>query len=526
MMNRRSFLHATSLGVGGAVLLGPGVAGAVTRLGAAPPVRLDATVDGDDVPRTGFEEREGESWTTHDEELEFLAEVASRSDRVTLTEIGRSVSGERPLHLVSIGTRARQVAPAAARQTPTVLFVGTQHGNEPAGREAVLIALRDLAFTDDPTLLRQLEDHTILVIPTANPDGRERNIRTNGVTDINRDHLQLTQPEVQAMHRVIRDWSPDIILDHHEYGPSVPVLYDADILYLWPRNLNVDGAVRDLSRTLCEEYIAKGARRSGFTADEYGLYKLGPNEITQTAGNEDPGICRNAVGLRHSLGVLIESAVSQSTTPDHAVGELLSSAANLRRRVESQVQTVVDTLRFMRDQGHVAKLASDEAGPLAATAGADQSRPTYFAGADNDEPSPGDIDDPAALRYRLSTEQVAEHATCSTCTTSPWDPTERWRWDRQPVRRSRCCSTRGHAATAEWAPRSLSTAEGPRASQRHRVRGLTTARPPAAPLIEHRWALAPNRGPLQARPDRRFRGNGPRRAARRREGVARRGAGT
>jgi hypothetical protein len=403
-MDRRTLLQA--MGVGGAVLLAPGAASAALRRGPGG-VLADP---GDDVPRTGFEQRDGASWTTHEEEVAFLTEVAARSPRVTLAEIGRSVSGARPLHLVTIGTMARQLSPAAARQVPSVLFVGSQHGNEPAGREAVLIALRDLAFTDDPTVLAQLQEQAILVIPSANPDGRARNIRTNGVTDINRDHLQLTQPETQAMHRVIRDWSPDVILDHHEYGPTVPVLYDADVLYLWPRNLNVDGAVRDLSRTLSEEYIAKGARRNGFTADEYGLYKLGPNEVTQTAGDEDPGICRNAVGLRHSLGVLIESAVSQSVTPARLAGEVTSAAANMRRRVASQVQTIADTLRFLREQGHVAKLASDEAPALAARAGAERTRPTFFGGADNDEPSAAQVETTPPARYRLTEEQVAQHA--------------------------------------------------------------------------------------------------------------------
>ena len=36
----------------------------------------------DPPPRTGFEQRNGSSWTTHAEELAFLSEVDRRSDRV------------------------------------------------------------------------------------------------------------------------------------------------------------------------------------------------------------------------------------------------------------------------------------------------------------------------------------------------------------------------------------------------------------------------------------------------------------
>ena len=62
---------------------------------------------------------------------------------------------------------------------------------------------------------------------------------------------------------MLRDLQPHLVLDLHEYGPRVPVLYDDEILYLWPRNLNVDAQVRDLSRTLAREYIGKGAEAAG-----------------------------------------------------------------------------------------------------------------------------------------------------------------------------------------------------------------------------------------------------------------------
>jgi hypothetical protein len=405
-MDRRTFLRAAALG--GAALAVPHAAFGLGRdLSSAarlPVSRVAATAE--DVPRTGFEQRDGASWTTHDEELAFLAAVAAAApERMRVEVIGHSLD-ERPLHQVTLGLPA---APHARHDDrPTVLFVGSQHGNEPAGREAVLIALRDLALTAEPQVLAQLAQQTVLVVPSANPDGRARNTRGNAAgIDINRDHLALTTPETQAIHRVIRDWAPDTILDHHEYGPGVPVLYDADILYLWPRNLNVDAGVRDLSRTLCEEYIAKGARAGGYTADVYGLYKIGPNEVTQTAGDEDEGICRNAVGLRHHLGVLIESAVSQSVTGERGLDEVLESAANNRRRVSSQVQTVVDTLRFLRDQGHLARHATASAPALAAAAGAERTRPTYFGGADNQPPTASQIDFPPPVRYDLTPAQAA-----------------------------------------------------------------------------------------------------------------------
>ena len=386
-LDRRRFLQAAT--VVGAGLLLPRVADA-----AVPDVPADA-------PKTGFETRGGASWTTHEEELLFLTEVARRSGRVSLEVIGTTVRGL-PLHLVTLGS-------TRGTKDPSALFLGSQHGNEPAGRETVLALLRDLAFTTDPVLLRQLREQTFLMVPSANPDGRMANTRENGAgVDVNRDHLALTQPESRAVAAVLRDLRPDLCLDLHEYGPGTPVLYDDELLYLWPRNLNVDAAVRDLSRTLAEQYIAKGARAAGYTADEYGLDKLGDTEVRQTAGDEDEGICRNLVGLRHSLGILVESAVTMNAT--NGPQELTSTAAVQLRRVASQRQVTVDTLRFLREQGAVAQHVSEGAPARKAQEGAERSAPVYVGGADNRPPTAAETLSPPPAGYLLTEAQFAQVA--------------------------------------------------------------------------------------------------------------------
>ena len=397
-LDRRRFLQAS--GLAGAGLLAPPVF-AHTAARAAAGTGLPGSGVPEDAPRTGFEQREGASWTTHEEELEFLALVAA-SPRVRLEQIGTTHEG-RPLHLVTLATRRARAM--AARS----LVVGSQHGNEPAGRETALAWLRDLAFTEDELLIRQLRRQAVLFVPSANPDGREADQRENAVdVDINRDHLALTQPESQAIAAVLRDRQPHLVLDLHEYGPSVPVLYDDEILYLWPRNLNVDPQVRDLSRTLAREYIGKGAEAAGFTADEYGLYKAGDEEVTQTAGNEDEGICRNAVGLRHSLGILVESAVTMD--PRNGPSEPVDEAAVMSRRVASQRQVLADTLRFLREQGELAAAASSGAPARKTEEGAKRSAPVYFGGADNDPPTAEDMLFPPPSGYRLTGDQATELA--------------------------------------------------------------------------------------------------------------------
>ncbi len=279
-----------------------------------------------------------------------------------------------------------------------MLFTCSQHGNEPSGREACLIWLRDLALTNDRFLLSLLSRWTVLFVPNANPDGREANTRGNSKgTDINRDHLNLESNEGKAIGMVIRDWRPDVVVDLHEYGPGVPVLYDDDVLYLWPRNLNVDPQVYALSKSLAIDYIGKGAEGAGYSADEYGLAAVGDQDVAQTAGDEDEGILRNAAGLRHAIGILVETRVDMRVSPD----ELISSAAVSLRRVESHKQAIRDTFRFMREQESIVELATEGAPNRKAKEGRERSAPVYFGGADNDPPEPNQIQNPPPCGYDL-----------------------------------------------------------------------------------------------------------------------------
>jgi hypothetical protein len=364
----------------------------VAVLGANAPTRPQT------APPTPFERNGGRQWTTFAEESAFLTAVAADSARVALSVIGMTAQG-RPLHLVQVG-HAGPHARAAARTHPTLLIVCTQHGNEPAGREACLSWLRDLAFTTDPVLVALLATQTVLFVPTANPDGRQANGRENSEgVDINRDHLGLGSNEARAIAAVVRDWQPDVTLDLHEYGPSEPVLYDDDILYLWPRNLNVDAALHDVAVSLALDHIAPEAEAAGYTADEYGIQAIGDIDVNQTAGDGDEGILRNTMGLRHSIGILVETATTpRLVSPE----ELLDRAAVARRRVASHKQVVGTVLRFMGARGAEAAGITDASRRRKTEEGAAGTAPVYFGGADNDPPAASDVVQPPPCGYRLA----------------------------------------------------------------------------------------------------------------------------
>ncbi len=376
---------------------------AVVAAGAIAP----ASAGRAEPPRTEFEEGQGAAWTSHEGELSFVAAVDEASGRVAVETIGKTKQG-RPLQLVRIGHPTPAPRSVALRR-PTTLFVCSQHGNEPAGREACLQRLRDLAFTDDPDLVAQLREQTILFVPSANPDGREADERGNSDgTDVNRDHLNLDTPEARAMAGVVLDWQPEAVVDLHEYGPSLPALYDDEVLVLWPRNLNVDEDVHAQAKRLALDYITPDEEDAGYSTDEYGQYELADQDIHQAAGDGDEGIARNAMGLRHSLGILVETRVDGD--PRNGPQELEEPAVRLRR-VAAHTVAVDATLRFMRERGEEVAAVTATARKRAVTEGRLRNEPVYFGGADNAEPSEDEVQDPPPCGYDLTEAQVKQLRT-------------------------------------------------------------------------------------------------------------------
>jgi hypothetical protein len=357
------------------------------------------------APKTGFEQRDGAEFTTHEEEVAFLNAVAAGSPRVRLSVIG-TTKQKRPMHLVELGEPG-PTGPTEARKRPTALMVCSQHGNEPAGRETCLKLLRDLAFTADPALVSLLQTTTFLFVPTGNPDGRAANDRENSdAVDVNRDHLGLDSPEARAMARVVLDYAPDVAIDLHEYGPSMPVIYDDSVLWLWPRNLNTDKAVHDLAIEMGRKYLVPAANEKGYGTDEYGQAEVADNDVAQTAGDDDEGIMRNAMGLRHVLGILVETRVDADAR--QSALEPAEKARVQRRRVDSHYAVLQGMLRFMRERGAEAARVTADAAARKAAEGGIQNAPLYFDGADNAAPPADKVIDPPPCGYRLTAAQVAE----------------------------------------------------------------------------------------------------------------------
>ncbi|HEV2129997.1 MAG TPA: M14 family zinc carboxypeptidase, partial [Longimicrobiaceae bacterium] len=126
------------------------------------------------------------------------------------------------------------------REQPAVLFIGASlHGNEIMATQMAMELGYVLAI--DPSLGRALEDVVVLLVPGMNPDGlditRDWWLRTRETEhanapmpwlyhhyvghDNNRDFFMITQPETQAVTRVLyQRWFPEVVWDVHQMGNS------------------------------------------------------------------------------------------------------------------------------------------------------------------------------------------------------------------------------------------------------------------------------------------------------------------
>ncbi|MGW0561401.1 M14 family metallopeptidase [Streptomyces sp. NPDC003016] len=364
-----------------------------TATALAAPVVLTAPAQAASAPpRTGFEVSNGARWTTQPEEQALLAAVDRGSERVTLSGIGTTKQG-RPLQLVRIANQ---------RHTEnTVLLICSQHGDEPSGREACLTTVRDLAYAKDEKTLDFLARTTVLVVPTANPDGRAAGTRGNsdGV-DINRDHIALRTAEGRATAAVIRDHRPDVVYDLHEYG-ATPPYYDKDLLALWPRNLNTAGRVHAEARTLSESYVRPGTEDAGFSSGVYGIWTdpVTGEPVKQVAGDGQERILRNTAGIKHSVGLLVETRVDPLTE-----AEKKDPALNNKRRVDTQLAALDSAFTYAHERrGRIGAATAQ-----ARRAGFADRGPVHLGGADNDPAEPAETLQDPPCGYHLSAAQYAD----------------------------------------------------------------------------------------------------------------------
>jgi hypothetical protein len=342
--------------------------------------------------RTQFEQTNGASYTSDVNEFLYTAAIDAASERVRVVEIGRTLQG-RPINMFIFGYPEPLASAALISESPTTLIQCHVHGNEPSMRESCLILARELAFTDDPTLIQIMERSTVLIVPTLNGDGRAANTRGSSTgQDLNRDHSLLREPETKAFAAMLRDYTPDVAVDGHN-GDS------EDLPVLGPRHLNVfEELYSEAKNTLIESWIYDNAAVAGWYAGPY-----------SNGGASQETILRNTFGLKSIVGILSENRPGAGITRPGA-----TFAGNENRKSYSQLWLIKQLLDY-HDENHstIRRLVAQSRAFQRANVG-----PIVFRGSypwppfpplpsapDVDAPEPGAILEDPPCGYFLTVEQ-------------------------------------------------------------------------------------------------------------------------
>lgn len=302
-------------------------------------------------------------FTSHKEMLAFVEALQRRANTVHLRMIGASQEGRAIPALVLSGADVRTPAEAHRLGRPVVVMAGLQHGNEPAGGEAMLVLAQELATGSLRPLLDRL---TVVIVPHSNPDGAHYFRRSPYSTiDINRDHVKMDLPETRALHRVVDEYEPHMFIDAHEFSVAnrwiekFGVLQSYDLMMQYATNPNVHPALTTLADQKFLASMRADVERAGLTHFWYYTTSYNPKNQLVSMGGTTPDIGRNFAGLQNAVSFLVESrgvGVGRESfarrVHSHvvAITSLLNTAAaNARQLIETVESARADTVRRGRD---------------------------------------------------------------------------------------------------------------------------------------------------------------------------------
>ncbi|WP_167618530.1 M14 family metallopeptidase [Maribellus sediminis] len=195
----------------------------------------------------------------------YMQQLAERSPRVKITEIGESPMGKK-MYLVFFSSEenisklerlkyinrelainpnlsAKQQTEYSTEGKVFIMATLSMHSTEVGPSQASPLIAYQLATSDDPDLLKHLNDVVYMMVPSSNPDGMDmivnhymqsKDTKYEGGSfprvyhkytghDNNRDYLTLTQKDTKAIARIYNtEWYPQVLIDKHQMGSGGP----------------------------------------------------------------------------------------------------------------------------------------------------------------------------------------------------------------------------------------------------------------------------------------------------------------
>lgn len=245
--------------------------------------------------------------------MHFLDSLQQVNENLRLDTAGFSVTGK-PVPLLSFRITAD---PTEEDKKPFIFMFAQQHGNEPSGKEGLLLLIEDLA---QGRLNNVLDSVNLLLMPQVNPDGGDLHQRRNANNiDLNRDHLLMRAPETRAVERVFEKYRPVVSVDIHEYYPysdsweAFGYQRDFDIQVGTLTNPNISDSLIDCQRAKVLPYIEKHLTRMGYSFFEYTLGHFPSGERLRHS-TTDINDGRQSIGITNTMTFIVEGMNGRDST--------------------------------------------------------------------------------------------------------------------------------------------------------------------------------------------------------------------
>ena len=277
--------------------------------------------------------------------VQYFEALDAASDRVELRKLGKTTLG-RDLVMAVISSPAnlrdaeRHRATARRLADPrgldpeeasrlirdgkvTLLVTCNIHSSEIGSSQMAMEWAYRLATSDDPKVVRWLDDVILLLMPSINPDGTDMIVdyyaKYAGTAweggrlpwiyhhyaghDNNRDWYMLNLPETRIVNRVLHhEWFPQVFLDEHQMGATTPRIFvppyaDPATPLVHPLQWRLNDLIGTAMALRLEQQGKSGVINS-YAYDAYW-----------------PGGTKNTACLKNVIGLLTEVASCRIATP-------------------------------------------------------------------------------------------------------------------------------------------------------------------------------------------------------------------
>jgi len=281
--------------------------------------------------QTPLEKSDFKKLSTYDEIISFLNEAKKLNPEIDFQYIGKSVSG-RNIPVVHISSADQTTNPKIK-----MLIMGQTHGNEPSGKEGLLLLISSFANKKNSELLKNID---LYIVPQLNSDGGEKHARKNANnTDLNRNHLILTQPETQHLHLFFDKILPEVTVDFHEYYPfgdtTAQFRYEknTDIQFGTNTNINIEPAIIQFSQEKILPFVLNYIQQKNYTSKEYMVGSLIEDKYIRNS-TVDINDGRQSFGILNTFSFIFEGL--NGRTP----------LERIERRAKSQFQAAMSIIEF------------------------------------------------------------------------------------------------------------------------------------------------------------------------------------